>query len=91
LIAHVPDQRVGGQFSRRTLLIGTAASFICAPAVVRAASLMPIRAVIVPIRPVYDGERHYAGFVERLSYQMMARFENRVDSRSGRDVLWRHF
>jgi hypothetical protein len=29
--------------TRRTLFIGTAASLICAPAIVRAASLMPVR------------------------------------------------
>jgi hypothetical protein len=32
---------------------------------------MPIRAVVVPIRPVCDGERHYAGWVERAAYHMM--------------------
>jgi hypothetical protein len=56
LIAQTSDQRL----SRRTLLIGAAASFMCAPAVVRAASLMPIRAFIVPIQPIH------AGFIERL-------------------------
>ena len=35
------------QLTRRSIL-GAAASLICAPCVVRAASLMPIRSVIAP-------------------------------------------
>jgi hypothetical protein len=40
-------------------------SVICAPAIVRAESLMPIRALIVPMQPVH------AGFVERLRFHCM--------------------
>jgi hypothetical protein len=38
---------------------------MCAPAIVRAESLMPIRAPIAPIQPVH------AGFVERLRFHCM--------------------
>lgn len=54
-----------GQLTRRTILIGAAASLICAPSVVRAASLMPIRGVIVPANQIY------MGFVDRLRLHCM--------------------
>jgi hypothetical protein len=37
--------------TRRGIFIGAAASLLCAPAIVRAASLMPVRVVIMPIEP----------------------------------------
>jgi hypothetical protein len=46
-------------------LIGGVASVICAPAIVRAESLMPTRALIVPMQPVR------AGFLERLRFHSM--------------------
>src|SRR5271156_4466716 len=46
--------------TRRELLIGAAASLLCAPAIVRVGSLMPVRGFVFPT------ERHYFGFVERL-------------------------
>jgi hypothetical protein len=49
--------------TRRSILTGAAASLICAPAIVRAASLMPVRSLRLPITP------KYAGFCERLMYQ----------------------
>jgi hypothetical protein len=49
--------------TRRSIFIGAAASLICAPAIVRAASLMPVRRLRVWIAP------QYAGFCERLMYQ----------------------
>jgi hypothetical protein len=48
------------QLNRRSIIIGAAASLICAPAIVRAASLMPIRGV------VFSPEMCHFGFVERL-------------------------
>lgn len=51
--------------ARRSILIGAAASLICAPAIVRAASLMPVRRLRGSIGP------HYAGFVERLFYHSL--------------------
>ena len=50
------------QMTRRSILIGAAASLICAPAIVRVTSLMPVRRLRAPIGP------QYAGFVERLFY-----------------------
>jgi hypothetical protein len=38
--------------TRRRVFVGGVASVICAPAIVRAESLMPIRALIVPMQPV---------------------------------------
>jgi hypothetical protein len=46
--------------TRRSIFICAAASLLCAPAIVRAASLMPIRRLLFPFGP------RYAGFVERL-------------------------
>jgi hypothetical protein len=53
--------------TRRRIFVGGVASVICAPAIVRAESLMPIRALIVPMQPVH------AGFVERLRFHCMER------------------
>jgi hypothetical protein len=38
------------RMTRRSIFIGAAASLICAPAIVRAASLMPVRGLILPIK-----------------------------------------
>src|ERR1700739_2433077 len=46
--------------SRRSLFIGAAASLLCAPAIVRAANLMPVRRLPFPFGP------QYAGYLERL-------------------------
>jgi hypothetical protein len=51
--------------TRRSIFIGAAASLICAPAIVRATSLMPVRRLRGPIGP------QYAGFCERLMYQSL--------------------
>ena len=55
----------GPMLTRRRIFVGGVASVICAPAIVRAESLMPIRALIVPMQPVH------AGFVERLRFHCM--------------------
>jgi hypothetical protein len=52
-----------GLITRRSIFIGAAASLICAPAIVRATSLMPVRRLRGAIGP------QYAGFCERLMYQ----------------------
>ena len=39
-----------GLITRRSIFIGAAASLIYAPAIVRAASLMPVRGLILPIK-----------------------------------------
>jgi hypothetical protein len=53
-----------GPMLTRRRIFGVA-SVICAPAIVRAESLMPIRALIVPMQSVH------AGFVERLRFYCM--------------------
>jgi hypothetical protein len=54
-----------GLITRRSIFIGPAASLLCAPAIVRAANLMPLRRLRVPIGP------QYAGFCERIMYQSL--------------------
>jgi hypothetical protein len=63
-ISH-PPVLGGPMFTRRRIFVGGVASMICAPAIVRAESLMPIRALIVPMQPVH------AGFIERLHFHWM--------------------
>jgi hypothetical protein len=46
--------------TRRNICIGAVASLLCAPAIVRAANLMPVRRLPFPYGP------QYAGFVDRL-------------------------
>src|SRR6266540_4710762 len=68
-----PDQLHDSLITLRSIFIGAAASLICAPAIVRATSLMPVRRLPPPFGP------QYAGFVERLMYQSLA-----SDLRAGR-------
>jgi hypothetical protein len=49
-----------GRVTRRSIFIGAAASMLCAPAIVRAANLMPVRRLPFPYGP------QYAGYVDRL-------------------------
>jgi hypothetical protein len=53
--------------TRRSIVIGAAASLICAPAVVRFTSLMPVR------RLPFPHGRQYAGFIERLQLHALER------------------
>jgi len=53
--------------TRRKLLIGASASLLCAPAIVRASSLMAVRGVIVPV------QTNYYGFVDRLRFDWLWR------------------
>ena len=54
-----------GLMTRRSVFIGAATSLICAPAIVRAASLMSVPRLRGQIGP------QYAGFCERLMYQSL--------------------
>jgi hypothetical protein len=56
---------------RRDLLIGVTASLLCAPAIVRASSLMPVKVVECTPLVLPVSEKPYAGWVERAAYQMM--------------------
>ena len=59
-----------GLITRRSIFIGAGASLICAPAIVRATSLMPVRTLMLIERPLPIGPR-YAGFCERLMYHSL--------------------
>ncbi len=71
------------QMTRRSILIGAAASLVCAPAIVRATSLMPVRSLRGSINTALNRHRsilfrqccasgpHYAGFCERLMYHSL--------------------
>ena len=52
--------------TRRTVAVGMGL-LIGAPAIVRSASLMPLRGIVLP------NERPHAGFVDRLRYHLMDR------------------
>ena len=60
-----PISNHDGLITRKSIFIGAAASLICAPAIVRATSLMPVRRLRGPIGP------QYAGFCERLFYHSL--------------------
>jgi hypothetical protein len=69
MTAPIPDRHHHDRLNtRRSIVIGAAASLICAPAIVRAGSLMPVRSLILPIIPIVP---MYAGFVERLRYDFL--------------------
>jgi hypothetical protein len=59
-----PISNHDGLITRRSILVG-AGSLLCAPAIVRAASLMPVRRPPPPFGP------QYAGFWERLLYHSL--------------------
>ena len=63
--------------NRRSFLTGLTLLMVGAPATVRASSLMPIKVVggtplALPVHEIWeDGERPWAGWAERVGYQMM--------------------
>ena len=59
MTALITNHHNANLITRRSIFIGAAASLICAPAIVRVASLMPIRGIVL-------AERNYYGFVDRL-------------------------
>ena len=77
----VPDQSL---ITRRRILIGAAVSLICAPAIVRAANIMPVRRLPFPYGP------QYAGFVDRL---FLHAIESNLQAalRTGRTILDQSF
>ena len=50
MTALIPNHHHDSLITRRSIFIGAAAFLICAPAIVRAASLMPVRSLISPIK-----------------------------------------
>jgi hypothetical protein len=67
--------------TRRSILIGAAAALICAPAIVRVTSLMPVRSLRGPMNTglCCASGPHYAGFCERFMYRSLE-----SDLRTGR-------
>ena len=62
-----PDKRSLELPTRRGVVLGLTASFLCAPAIVRVGSIMPVRRVLIA-----ELERPGAGFVQRLCYDLSA-------------------
>ena len=62
MTAPIPDPTPNRIITRRGIFIGAAASVICAPAIVRATSLMPVHVLRWPV------ERSHFGFVQRLYF-----------------------
>jgi hypothetical protein len=81
-----PPPVLGGpMFTPRRIFVDGVASVICAPAIVRAESLMSTRAFIAPMQPVH------AGFIERLHFHWMDQvLKNGWTTERTRDVR-RHF
>jgi len=68
---HSPNGTPGGRIERRALLAGLGSLIFAAPAIVRASTLMPVKAgervpLVLPA-----GDKHYAGWAERLAYKAM--------------------
>jgi hypothetical protein len=59
------DHHDVGEVTRRSILMGAASSFIFTPSIVRNASLMNVRGLLLPM------QRPPAGFVERLRFQYL--------------------
>jgi hypothetical protein len=60
------------RMTRRSIFIGAAASLICAPAIVRAASLMPVHSLILPIKRSsrLEGEFYRRCFYHNLDFEL---------------------
>jgi hypothetical protein len=56
--APIPNYHHNSLLTRRSIVIGAAASLICAPAIMRVTNLMPVRRLPLPFGPQYAG---YAG------------------------------
>ena len=67
MVAPISKSGHNSLLTRRSILIGAAASLICAPAIMRVTPLMPVRRLPFPFGP------QYAGFVERLYLHALER------------------
>jgi hypothetical protein len=67
MTALIPKNDHYSLITRRSIIIGAAASLICAPALVQFTNLMPVRRLPFPFGP------QYAGFVERLYLHALER------------------
>ena len=72
------------RMTRRSIFIGAAASLICAPAIVRAASLMPVRSLPLPIlNPARKIPKTLGEFYQRCFYHNLD-----FDLRTGRTMTY---
>ena len=60
MTALISDNNQRSLITRRSIFIGAAATLLCAPAIVRATNLMPVRRIIL------KSDVNYYGFVDRL-------------------------
>jgi hypothetical protein len=65
MTAPIPHRDHDSRITRRGIFIGAAVSLVCAPAIVRATSLMPIRRSLFPVGP------QHAGYCERLYFHTL--------------------
>jgi hypothetical protein len=65
MTAPIPYHHRDSLITRRAIFVGAAASLLCAPAIVRFTSLMPVRRLPPPFGP------QYAGFVDRLYFHSL--------------------
>ena len=71
MTALISKHHDGDRPTRRTILIGATATLFWAPAIVQTASLMPARSLTIPLGPPLPVEPPYAGFCERLRYDLL--------------------
>ena len=74
MTAPIPNHHHDSLITRRSILVGAVASLICAPAIVRATSLMPVRSWIFPIvrssRLSPLGEFYCRNFYHYLDFEL---------------------
>jgi hypothetical protein len=74
MTAPIPNYHHDGLITRRSIFIGAAACLICAPAIVRATSLMPVRSLILPIEHPFRlnplGEFYRRCFYHNLDFDL---------------------
>jgi hypothetical protein len=73
--------------TRRSILVGAAASLISAPAIVRAASLMPVRQVLIAANAISPKKPIYLGFAGTLAFHCMKKalergWDEKIDGRT---------
>ena len=67
----IPSHQHESFITRRGIFIGAAAALICAPAIVRAPSLMRVRGFILPTMEQLHPGPHYEGWIRRLMFDYL--------------------